>query len=229
MFNPAKPFMPRNSLFYLGGGLTLMALSFTTFQIFRYERPPSPVRGLTQSVGNAAAEAKTPVIAPDLKALASRMDLSGAALPSAASIAEDRRVVGEQVASALTWLESVEVKRRIEGAEQLGAYPTADAERALIAHLRNDPSPEVRIAAANSLGFFNAPSEAATLALVRALEDHHADVSAAALSTVEIVLKAAEADPVRARQLHKYIRQAARSRKMDPEILEQVQSLLNNP
>ena len=86
--------MPRNSLFYLGGGLTIIALSFTAFQIFRYERPPSPVRGLTQSVGNAAAEAKTPVIAPDLKALASRMDLSGAALPSAASIAEDRQVVG---------------------------------------------------------------------------------------------------------------------------------------
>ena len=221
--------MPRNSLFYLGGGLTLIALSFTSFQSFRYERTPYTAYGLTEGVEKTALEAKTPVIAPDLKALASRMNLSGLTRSSADTIAEDRRVVGDQVASALIWLERAEIKMRVEGAEQLGAYPTTEAERALIAHLRNDLSAEVRIAAANSLGFFNAPSEPSTQALVRALEDHNADVGAAALSTLEIVLQAAESDPGRARQLHKKIRQAVRSRKMDTEIREQLRSLLAKP
>lgn len=221
--------MLRVSLFYLGVGFLVIALSLVSFQCFRYERAPASAHAVTEGAAEVVAGSQSSFITPDLKALAYRMHSSGVAPPSAASIAEERRVVGDQVSSALIWLRSAEVKQRIEGAEQLGAYPTADAERALIAHLHSDPSPEVRVAAANSLGFFSAPSDSAIRALVRALEDHHADVSAAALSTVQIVLQGLGPDSVRARQLLRYVRQAIRSRKMDSEIREQLQSLLTNP
>jgi len=208
----------------IGSVVTLLAV----FQIPTKTSKPSSSETESQRNTPVPVPTRAPVGMSGLRTLAMNLN-GGMSAPAPEQQAEERRAAAEQVKLARTWLKSTSVQSRIDGADQLGAYPTAEAEKALIDHLRSDPSPEVRVAAANSLGFFNAPSEAATQALVRALEDHHADVGAAALSTVQIVLQSLGNDSVRARQLLKHIRQAARSRKMDSEIREQVQSLLNNP
>ena len=216
--------MSKIGFLVIGSVLTLLAV----FQIPIGTSKPSSNETESQRKTPAHLPTTAPVGMSDFRTLAINLN-GGMSAPAPEQQAEERRAAAEQVKLARTWLKSTSVQSRIDGAEQLGAYPTAEAEKALVDHLRSDPSPEVRVAAANSLGFFNAPSEAATQALVRALEDHNADVGAAALSTLEIVLQAAESDPGRARQLHKKIRQAVRSRKIDAEIREQLRSLLAKP
>ena len=69
-------------------------------------------------------------------------------------IEEAIRTDEEQVAYAREWLESADPHQRVNGAEQLSAYPTAQAKELLVETLANDIDPEVRSAAARSLEFF---------------------------------------------------------------------------
>lgn len=99
--------------------------------------------------------------------------------------AEDDLTEREQVEAALTQLGSTEVEQRIEGAEQLGAYPTKEAEQALTQVLTGDSSAEVRNAAAQSLGYVEKPTDTTIAALFGALEDQSDEVRGSALSTLE--------------------------------------------
>jgi signal recognition particle GTPase len=98
-----------------------------------------------------------------------------------------------QVAAALAQLYNAsDVSQRIEGAEQLGAYPTPEAESALAQVLGSDSNADVRSAAAQSLGYVEKPTDTTLNALAGALEDQNEEVRMNALSTLEDFLLGAD-------------------------------------
>ncbi len=119
----------------------------------------------------------------DTAALAQR--LAGPLPLTEDQVAEDERIDAEQVARARRWLASSDRQQRIAGAEQLSAYPTAEAEHLAIHALAMDRDAAVRGAAAQSLESFERPSAAAIGALLAALQDPDAAVRMSALSTLQ--------------------------------------------
>lgn len=105
--------------------------------------------------------------------------------PESESDEEEAATEKEQVDAALAQLASPEAEQRIEGAEQLGAYPTKEAEQALTQALSGDTDAEVRNTAAQSLGYVEKPTDATLAALFGALEDQNEDVRGSALSSLE--------------------------------------------
>lgn len=113
--------------------------------------------------------------------------------PKALPIEEDEVLSEkEQVDAALAQLRSADAEQRIDGAEQLGAYPTREAEQALAQTLMADSDAEVRNTAAQSLGYVEKPTEATLTALFSALEDANEEVRGSALSTLEDVMLGSE-------------------------------------
>lgn len=115
--------------------------------------------------------------------------------PTSAEPVEEAEEPDEQaqVAAALAQLYNAsDVSQRIEGAEQLGAYPTPEAESALAQVLGSDSNADVRSAAAQSLGYVEKPTDTTLNALAGALEDQNEEVRMNALSTLEDFLLGAD-------------------------------------
>jgi HEAT repeat protein len=140
-------------------------------------------------------------------------------------IQEDQRIDREQVALARQWLKSANPQQRIEGAEQLGAYPTPEAGRALADCLRGDPRPEVRTAAATSLANFQQPEAVAVSALLSAIQDVQEEVRDAALATLAVYLGFLETESARRKQIDAGLEKLARSRRVDPQTRESLRGL----
>lgn len=166
---------------------------------------------------------------PDLRALAARRPQAGVAPLTPEQRAEERQTFLEQVAVAREWLRSPESRLRVEGAEQLGAYPTPEAGKALVNSLRHDISPEVRASAASSLANFQPPDRSAVGGLLSALADPSAEVRQAALGTLEIHLGALDAGSATRRHILRELGKLAKSRRLDPEILADLRVLLADP
>lgn len=142
-------------------------------------------------------------------------------------IREDQRMEAEQVADALGWLKSEDGQKRLEGAEQLSAYPTPEAGEALVKTLGKDRSAEVRTAAALSLAHFEQPGDAMVKSLLAALrEDPAGEVREAALSTLEIYLEILDPESAQSRQIIKALGKLAKSRGLDPAIRASLEDLL---
>ena len=99
------------------------------------------------------------------------------------------------------WLESADSRQRVDGAEQLAAYPTPEAEMLLINTLATDPDPQVRSAAAQSLEGFEEPTEQTIAALLAALQDESEEVQMSAWATLEGIVSKEEDGSVRSRQI----------------------------
>jgi hypothetical protein len=91
----------------------------------------------------------------------------------------------EQIAAAMTLLESNMDEERLEGVEQLAAYPNLESEMMLCQLLMTDVNDEVRNAAAQGLEAIDSPSDSTIADLLNALEDEAEDVRLSALSTLE--------------------------------------------
>ncbi|MDD1649806.1 MAG: HEAT repeat domain-containing protein [Methylococcaceae bacterium] len=143
-------------------------------------------------------------------------------------IKEEQRMEMEQVDAALNWLKSTDSKQRIVGAEQLGAYPTAEAEKALAFALGKDANPEVRVAAATSLANFQEPGTAAIHGLLSVLRDKSEDVRHAALGTLDIYLETLDSDSARHRQIIAALGKLAKSPNVDPATRETLSDLLSS-
>lgn len=163
---------------------------------------------------------------PDLRVLAARLGPTGMAPLTPAQRAEDRQTAADQVAAALEWLRRADRQQRVEGAEQLGAYPTPEAEKALVKSLAHDPSAEVRTAAAASLAYFQQPGRNAVQGLLAALGDASAEVRLAALGTLEAYLEVLDADSATRRGILRELGKLAKSRQLDPEIRADLRVLL---
>lgn len=143
-------------------------------------------------------------------------------------IMEEQRMEKEQVNTALDWLNSADPKQRIVGAEQLGAYPTAEAEKALADALNKDDDSEVRVAAATSLANFLEPGAAAIRGLLSVLLNPSEDVRDAALGTLDIYLQTLDADSARHRQIITGLRKLAKSPHLDRATRDNLRDLLAN-
>jgi len=91
----------------------------------------------------------------------------------------------EQIAAAMTLLESNKDEERLEGVEKLAAYPNLESEMMLCQLLMTDVNDEVRNAAAQGLEVIDSPSDSTIADLLNALEDEVEDVRLSALSTLE--------------------------------------------
>jgi hypothetical protein len=91
----------------------------------------------------------------------------------------------EQIAAAMSLLESNKDEERLEGVEQLAAYPNLESEMMLCQLLMTDVNDEVRSAAAQGLEAIDSPSDSTIADLLNALEDEAEDVRLSALSTLE--------------------------------------------
>ena len=89
------------------------------------------------------------------------------------------------IINSMELVKSAEDKERIEGVEQLVAYPSVESEMKLTQLLLTDSNSEVRNAAALSLVSIKSPSYATIDDLISALEDESKDVRFSALSTLQ--------------------------------------------
>lgn len=221
---PEPLFLPRSklSLLIVGSVLTLLA----AFLI--QSKPAAPSKTVSQPKTPAPLQATSPVTMPDLRTLA--MNLNGAtpAPPTPGQLAEEKRVVAEQVDLAITWLKSSTVQTRMEGAEQLGAYLSSKSVTALLGALRKDTSPAVRLAAAQSLSQSETPDSATITALLDAIADADEQVASTALSALEVYLDASPNGSVRASQIRQGLRTQSRNRRLPAALRTRLAVLLSN-
>lgn len=89
------------------------------------------------------------------------------------------------IINSMELVKSAEDKERMEGVEQLVAYPSVESEMKLTQLLLTDSNSEVRNAAALSLVSIKSPSYATIYDLISALEDESKNVRFSALSTLQ--------------------------------------------
>jgi HEAT repeat protein len=162
----------------------------------------------------------------DLSALAERAGNPLVLTPE--QIEEDKRMDNEQVALASEWLRSIDPRQRIDGAEQLSAYPTAEAEILLVNALVTDIDPEVRSAAAQSLDAFERPTEKTLTALLIAVEDENEDVRMSALATLENIVAAEENGSARYKRILAGLKKKAASRRIPAETREAIRDFVRD-
>lgn len=212
-------------------GMLIIATMLTLVAVSRLRPTPADAPQNLASTAFATVESppvNLPVQPPDLRALA--LNLSGGSLPppTPAQRAEDKRVAAEQVDLAITWLKSSIVQTRIEGAEQLGAYLSPKSMAALMGALRADSSPEVRLAAAQSLGQSEIPDAATITALLNAIADTDEQVASTALSALEVYLDASPNGSVRASQIRQGLLTHSKNRRLPAPLRTRLAALLSN-
>lgn len=141
---------------------------------------------------------------------------------------DDAQIEKEQVDAALAQLSSPEVAQRVEGAEQLGAYPTKEAEQALTQALIGDSEAEVRNTAAQSLGYVEKPTEATLSALFGALEDQNEDVRGSALSTLEDFMLGSEEGSKRYKKIQSGLQSKVDSRSVPEDTRTAIREILED-
>lgn len=208
----------------LGLTVTLLVALALMFSRARQTKPPNPP-------SSAVGRADTPrpgYVVPDLRELASRMS-SSVSPPGAEHLAEQRRIEQEQIAQALESLNSTDPLPRKAGAEQLGAYPGTEAQRALAKTLRDDPDPEVRLAAATSLGRVRAPDETVIKALLSVIGQPGRDIALTALNTLGAYLRQPGLPASHRRQILAGLERWRHTRNLNRELREGVKQLLAAP
>lgn len=205
----------------LGLTVTLLVVLALMFARTRQTLSPSlPSPPVTQT------DSPKPVyVVPDLRELATRM---GAAVPppGAEHFAVQRRIEQEQIGQALESLNSTDPLLRRAGAEQLGAYPGTEAQQALAKTLRDDPDPEVRLAAATSLGRVRAPDETVIKALLSVIGQSRDDIAAMAVHTLGAYLRQPGLPAGHRRHIRTGLEHWSRSRALAPQRREIIKQLL---
>ncbi len=146
---------------------------------------------------------------------------------TAEQLAEDARMDEEQVSAAETWLNSPDAERRLAGAEQLAAYPTARAQILLCRALQTDPNPEVRSTAAVSLQRFKTPSDKTMAVVVASLADGDRDVRSAVLQTLDVFMSHEASGSHQHAKLRRQLRSKRQNARLDRETRKAVVALLN--
>jgi hypothetical protein len=196
------------------------------------EAPPEPPAAQTPAVeAPPSAEPKAPppkppVAPPDLRGLAESAGQPPPLTPE--QLAEDEASEEAQVAAAREWLNNPDPQTRIEGAEQLSAYPTAEAEQLLVQTLTTDQDPGVRTAAADSLEAVEQPKPETVSALVAALDDDSEDVRSSALITLGSILANTEEGSQRQKKIIAELKAKAKSRSVPADTREEIKSLIED-
>ncbi|MCI0666728.1 MAG: HEAT repeat domain-containing protein [Methylococcaceae bacterium] len=179
------------------------------------------------AAANRSEEQPVKSIHPSMD-LASITERAAAPLPlTPAQMEEDARIDAEQAALARRWIENPDSRTRLDGAEQLGAYPTPEAEPLLARALATDLDPAVRIAAAASLGRFEEVGDQTVAVLLEAVEHEDEDVQMSALTTLESLLEGEEAGSPRCKRVVATLQEMARSPKLSTETKQALLDFVN--
>jgi hypothetical protein len=206
-----------------------ISILLAVFLIPSKQVDPPKNESANQPKTTAPVPAIIPVAMPDLRTLAMNLNGGASAPPTPAQLAEEKRMVAEQVGLAITLLRSTSVQTRIEGAEQLGAYPSTESTVALAAALHKDSSPEVRLAAVQSLSQSETPDSPAVTALLNAILDTDEQVASTALDALAAYLEASPPGSVRAIQIRKGLRAQSKNRRFPAAIRQRLATLLSSP
>lgn len=151
----------------------------------------------------------------------------GIAAPTQEEIQEEQQVEMEQVAAATDWLHAADAKQRVAGAAQLAAYPTAEAEKQLREALTGDVDAEVRVTAANSLGYFDKLAPETIKVLLKALHDEN-DIAQNALNVLISHLSRMESGKSEFKKLAASIKTQAQNRQLSESIRTAILLSLND-
>ena len=164
---------------------------------------------------------------PDLKA--PPPGIPGANAPSLEMSQEDAAVEREQIAEAMKKLASATDTDRVEAVEQLGAYPNPQTEATLSQVLASDPSPDVRNAAALSLGSLEAPSPGTIGTLLSGIKDQSDDVRFSALSTLEDFMLSQEEESPLYQNIRSGLKDLVQSNSLPDDLKDSIQEVLKDP
>jgi len=185
----------------------MLAAGVIRWLILKTDDQPVP----TAEPPKKAAKIKIPT--EDVSLLLERMSAPRVLTPE--QIKEEARVDDEQVELARKWLESTDPRQRIIGAEQLSAYPTAEAEKLLVNALANDLDTEVRSVAARSLEFFEHPEANTLNVLLRTLEYDKDVVCLDVLNTLQSYVGREPYGAKRTKQIVKRLKKIAKSARLE--------------
>jgi HEAT repeat protein len=142
---------------------------------------------------------------------------------------DEAQIEREQIAEALSHLNSQKEEERIEAVEQLGAYPSPDTEATLSQLLTTDSNPEVRNAAALSLGSLDVPSDATLASLLTALDDQSEDVRFSALSTLEDFMLGQDEDSQTYKRIRSGLSAKVDSQSLSEDLKDSIKEVLKDP
>jgi hypothetical protein len=134
----------------------------------------------------------------------------------------------QQLATAREQLNSANPEQRIEGAEQLAAFPSKETEALLAQVLATDPEAEVRNAAVQSLGYVESPTDSTIDIVMAALEDRNEDVRTSALSTLEDFMVESGEDSKRYGKILAGLKAKAASRATPKDMREAIRDVLED-
>ncbi|NBY24028.1 MAG: HEAT repeat domain-containing protein [Gammaproteobacteria bacterium] len=142
---------------------------------------------------------------------------------------DEAQIEREQIAEALSHLSSQKEEERIEAVEQLGAYPSPDTEATLSQLLTTDSNPEVRNAAALSLGSLDVPSDATLASLLTALDDQSEDVRFSALSTLEDFMLGQDEDSQTYKRIRSGLSAKVDAQSLSEDLKDSIKEVLKDP
>jgi len=199
---------------------------------FRGGEPEPAAAAKTETATPAAAAAVQPAPSTSPPPTAPTAPVPAPPKPAAPKLTPEQQAALEaqqeeqDQRDATELLHSVEVEKRLEGAEQLGAFQNPQAEAELVQALSRDTDAGVREAAAQSLASFSPASPDTWKVLLAALEDRNQDVQAAAESSLESLLLEYDEIPKSLDWVKKALKKASTSRKISADTRESLRGLL---
>ncbi|HWP00857.1 MAG TPA: HEAT repeat domain-containing protein [Methylococcus sp.] len=170
----------------------------------------------------------TAVPPPDYGLLAERLQALAQRQPTPEEWEEEREYNREQALALAPDLHDPSAEKRIETAEQLGAFPSEEAEVLLIETLAGDPDPDVRVAAVQSLENFEHLGDKAIAALLGALEDENEDVRMGTLTLLENLVSSEVQGSARYKKIVAGLKKKARSRNTPGETRRAIRAFLGD-
>lgn len=205
--------------------LCVLIVPYTMLAVLPLLQPSRPGSFCSQKSSKADIKPTLTQI-PDLRVLAATS--GGQVIPTPEQIEEERLVEDEQVALAGEWLKDQEPRQRVIGAEQLSAYPTTEARDYLLNALKNDRSAEVRLAAAESLGYFASAEKNILDSLISALSDSDATVRSNAFSSLQVLLNHSEDNQEIQKHIESQLKELLETRHLPSEMRDAIQSYLHD-
>lgn len=214
--------------------ITILVLAGIVAALFFNQKPDAQKTEPTKTVevSEVSRKAAQPTLST-LKPLPSEDEITQPPLETDAIEFEEEavdyaQIEKEQTAIAIELINSNKDEERIEGVEQLGAYPSAEMELILGQLLATDTNPDVRNAAILSLGSIETFSNITINNLMNALEDESADVRFNALSTLQNSLLAMEKGSVSYKLTIDELIAKTSEQTLSIEIRDAINELLNN-
>ena len=211
--------------------ITILVLAGIVAALFFNHKPDTKKTGTVElsEVSRKAAQPPVSTLTP----LPSEADITQPQFDTDAiefeeEVYDDAQIEKEQIDVAIGLISSSKYEERIEGVEKLGAYPNAEMEMILGQLLTTDTNPDVRNAAALSLGSIDLPSNLTINYLMSVLEDESGDVRFNALSTLEDYLLGMEQGSISHKLIMDELIAKASEQRISLDVRDSINEFLKN-